>query len=121
MAVRVTSVTSLAVRVQAPAVVNVTLKVFVPEERAALAGEVSLGSLVLIPTVSAAVVTLFQLASTALTVTVKAAPAVWGLGVPVLPVAVPGAAVSPGASNCSFTNAPAFTVMEELVLAVMPA
>ena len=34
---------------------------------------------------------------------------------------VPGAAVSPGASNCNFANAPTLTVIEELVLAVMPA
>jgi hypothetical protein len=31
-----------------------------------------------------------------------------------LPVVVPGAAVSPGTNNCSFTNAPAFTVTFEL-------
>ncbi len=43
------------------------------------------------------------------------------IGVPVLPVAVPGAAVSPGTSNCSFANAPGLTVKEVLVLAVMPA
>jgi len=63
--------------------------------------------------------TRFQLASTALTVTVNTVPAVLAVGVPVLPVAVPGAAVSPGASNCRFTNAPEFTVMAELVLAVL--
>src|SRR5437867_12961821 len=34
---------------------------------------------------------------------------------------VPGAAVSPGVSNCNFANAPALTLIEELVLAVMPA
>src|ERR1043165_3822863 len=62
---------------------------------------------------------MFQFASTALTVTLNAAPAIWAEGVPVFPVAVPGAASSPGASNCSFTNAPELTVMEELVLAVL--
>ena len=33
---------------------------------------------------------------TARTVTTKGVPAVWGVGVPVLPVPVPGAKVSPG-------------------------
>ena len=42
--------------------------------------------------------TKFQLASTALTLTVKALPAVCAEGAPVLPLAVPGAAVSPGAA-----------------------
>ena len=32
-----------------------------------------------------------------------------------MPVAVPGAAVSPGTNNCIFANAPAFTVMDGLV------
>ena len=37
-----------------------------------------------------------------------------------MPVEVPGAAVSPGTSNCNFANAPPLTVIDELVLAVMP-
>src|SRR5262249_49356604 len=61
----------------------------------------------------------FQLASTALTVTVKAVPAVSLLGVPTFPVALPGAAVSPGTSSCSFDSAPEFTVIAELVLGVL--
>src|SRR5436305_8074664 len=60
--------------------------------------------------------TRFQLASTALTVALNAAPAAWAVGVPVLPVAVPGAAVSPGTSNCSFTNAAAVTVSSWVAL-----
>ena len=64
------------------------------------------------------VLTTFQFASTALTVTVNAAPEVCGAGVPVLPGAVPGADVSPGTNNCSLTNGPAFTGMAGLVLAV---
>ena len=36
-----------------------------------------------------------------------------------MPVVMPGAAVSPGTSNCNFTNAPALTVMDGLVLAVL--
>ena len=65
--------------------------------------------------------TRFQFASTALTVTVNAMPAVRALGAPVLPVALPGDAVSPGTNNCSFANAPAFTVTLGLVLAVSVA
>src|SRR5436190_5780197 len=64
------------------------------------------------------VLTRFQLASTALTVTLNAVPAVRAVGEPVLPVAVPGAAVSPGISNCNFANEAALTVIEEVVLAV---
>src|SRR5205823_4816320 len=65
--------------------------------------------------------TTFQLASTALTVRLKNVKALWALGVPILPVPVPGAALSPGTSNCSLVNAPGLTVKEGLVLAVMPA
>jgi len=43
--------------------------------------------------VSVTVLIKFQLASTALTVTLKEAPAVCAVGVPVLPVVLPGAAV----------------------------
>src|SRR5207247_3903121 len=54
----------------------------------------------------------------ALTVTLKAVPVGCAVGVPVLPVAVPGAAVSPGARICSLANVPAFTWIAGLVLAV---
>ena len=65
-------------------------------------------------------VTRFQLASTALTVTVNdAAGGLRRTGVPVLPVAVPGAAVSPGSRICSLANAPALIVVAGLVLAVL--
>ena len=57
-------------------------------------------------TVGVADVTRFQLASTALTVTLTGAPAVTPVGVPVLPVTVPGAAVSPGSSTWSFVAGP---------------
>src|SRR5439155_1414581 len=63
--------------------------------------------------------TRFQAASTERMVTLNAVPAAWAEGVPVLPVALPGAAVSPGTSNCNLTNAPTFTVIEGLVLAVL--
>ena len=64
--------------------------------------------------------TRFQFVSTALTVTLNALPAVRPAGVPVLPVAVPGAAVYPGISNWSFANVAAFTATAGLVLAAFP-
>src|SRR5437867_4993452 len=98
---------SEAVSVRLPAVLKVTLKLFVPETRAALTGKVALESEdEVIPTVSVTFVSKFQFASTALTVTLKAVPAICAVGVPVLPVAVPGAAVSPGAKSCNFVNVP---------------
>src|SRR2546422_143294 len=63
---------------------------------------------------------MFQFASTAFTVTVNAVPAVRALGLPVFPLPVPAAAVSPGTRSCSFANAPAVTVIDGLVFAVMP-
>src|SRR5438445_152709 len=42
---------------------------------------------------------------TAFAVTPKPMPAIWALGVPVLPLALPGAAVSPGTRSCSLVNA----------------
>ena len=103
-----TWVTSDAVTVALPAVFSVTLKLLLPLTRAALAGEAALGSLEVIATVSL-VFTTFQLASTPLTVTLKAVPAVWAKGVPVLPLTVPGAAVSPGANNCNLAKVPELT------------
>src|SRR4029077_6649818 len=85
---------------------------------AALAGSVAFASLDVIPDVSVTVLTRFQTESTALTVAVKATPVVCAVGVPVLPLAVPGAAVSPGISSCTFVNAPALTVVDGLVFAV---
>src|SRR5216684_4235939 len=111
---------SVAVKVQ-PAVVavlKVTLKATVPAVRAVLAGRTGFGAEEVMPTVSLIVLTTFQFASTAFTVTLNAVPAVCALGVPVLPVAEPGAEVWPGANNCSFTNPAALTVIEELVFAV---
>src|SRR6266542_831370 len=119
LAVLLVSLASLAVTVRLPAVFRLTLKVCVPATRAALAGSAALASEDVIPIMSVTVVTRFQFASTALTVTLKAVPAFWAVGVPVLPVAVPGAAVSPGTSSCSFTKAPVLTVMEGLVLAIL--
>src|SRR5438876_3069480 len=120
LAVLVPSVMSVAVTVRVPEVLHVTLKVCVPPESAALAGRKAFESEEVIPTVSLTLVTKFQLASTALTVTLKALPAAWAVGVPVLPVALPGEAVSPGVRTCSLAKAPGLTVMAGLVLLAIP-
>src|SRR5437867_9795259 len=112
-------VMSEAVTVLLPAVFRVTLKVLVPEARGVPPGGTALASLVVMPTVSVTVLTTFHLSSTALTVTLKAVPAVCAAGVPVLPLAVPGAALSPGASSCNLVKAPTLTLMAGLVLAVL--
>ena len=77
-----------------------------------------MASLEVMPTVSVAL-TRFQLASTALTVTLKPVPAVCADGEPVLPVPVPGAAVSPGIRNWSFAKAPALIVVAGLVFGLL--
>ena len=66
---------SEAVTVLLPAVFAVTLKILVPLTSAALAGKAAFASLELIATASLVLIK-FQFASTALTVTEKAAPAV---------------------------------------------
>ena len=112
----VPSAMSLAVSVALPAVFSVTLNVCVPAVSAALEGRLALASLEEIPTKSVALLTIFQFASTAFAVTVKALPALCAVGVPVFPLAVPGAEVSPGTRSWSLVNAPALTVIGELVL-----
>src|SRR5207247_1763889 len=119
LGVRAGWVISDAVKVAVLAVLRVTLKAFVPATSAALAGKVALLSLEVMPKVSVTLVTRFQSASTARTVTEKAVPAVSALAVPVLPAGVPGAAVSPGTSNCNLAKAPARRGMDELVLGVL--
>src|SRR5438876_11482876 len=90
------SVMFVAVTVQLPTVLKVTEKVLVPAASAALAGCVSFGSVVVMPMVLAgAELTRFQLAPYTSPVRLKVVPAVCFVGDPVLPVAVPGAAVSP--------------------------
>ena len=112
---------SAAVSVALPAVFKVTLKIWAPLANAALDGNVALLSVEVMPTVSPTVLTRFQFASTALTVTLNAAPAVRAVGVPVLPVAVPGAAVSPGARSWSLVKAPGLTTMLlEVALVKLP-
>src|SRR6267378_4007230 len=98
------SSTSDAVTVAVPGVLRVTWSVTVPPESEASAGRVAAPSLLVRWIASLADVAKFQLASTAFTVTENGAPANWGSGVPVLPVAVPGAAVSPGINICSFVK-----------------
>jgi hypothetical protein len=111
---------SFAVTVELPAVRNVTLKDCVPFTSTALAGSVAFASEDVMRIVSVAADTTFQLASTALTVRLNALPAARGVGEPVFPLSVPGAAVSPGARICNFVNAPAETVSDGLVLNTMP-
>src|SRR2546425_3990107 len=117
LAVLLPSLRSLAVIVKLPLVLKSTVRVCVPETRAAFIGRVAVVSLEVMPTRSVTELTRFHRASTALMVTITSVPANCALGVPVLPVALPGAAVSPSTSNCSFVNAPTFTV----TLALVPA
>jgi len=72
----VLSVRSEAVTVKLPFVLNPTLKFCVPPTSAELGGSVAVASLAVIPTVSVAVLTRFQVASTAFTVTLKLVKAV---------------------------------------------
>ena len=120
LAVLAPSVRSEAVRVCEPAVVNVTLRVWVPETKGMFAGKPALASLDAMPTASVMVFTTFQKLSTALTVMLKAVAAVLAVGVPVLPLAVPAAAVSPGTSSWSFAKAAGLTTMLPEVAAVRP-
>src|SRR5260370_27222464 len=114
-------VLSEAVTVCRPPDLRVTLKDFVPATSAALAGRTAFASEEVMAAVSVALVIRFQFASTALTVTLNAVPAVWVVGVPLLPVALPGLAVSPGAKTSNFENAPTPTAIEGLVLLVTAA
>src|ERR1051325_4527266 len=118
LAVLLPSDVSLAVTVALPAVLSVTLNVFVPATSAAFEGNTPFVSEQVMPTASVTLVSAFQQASTALTVTLNDAPAVCADGVPVLPLALPGEAVSPGTSNCNFANAPTPTEIAGLVFAV---
>jgi hypothetical protein len=118
LAVLVPSVASVAVMVAVPDVLRVTVRVAVPVESAVLEGSVAFASLDVMATVSVEVAR-FQLLSTDLMVTLNDVPAVRADGVPVLPVLVPGAAVSPGKSSWIFAKAPVLIVMDGLVFAVL--
>ena len=76
LAVLEPSLMSVAVKVALPAVLAVTAKVLVPATRAALAGRVAFASELVMAAVSVTVLTRFQFASTAFTVTLKLVPAV---------------------------------------------
>src|SRR5437879_5457573 len=91
------------------------LKVLLPLISAPLAGSAAFASLDAMAAVSL-VATRFQFASTEFTVTLKAAPAVCAEGVPVFPLGVPAALLSPGTRICNLANAPALTVIAGLVL-----
>src|SRR4051812_31722275 len=97
-------VTLEVVMVGVAAVLRVILKFCDPAFSAAFAGKAAFASLERIFTVSFVLIG-FQFASTALTVTLNTAPAVWVEGAPVLPETVPGTADSPGTSNCNFAKA----------------
>src|SRR5438477_9969701 len=112
LAVLAPSVISLAVTVRLPALFSVILKFFLPASNAALAGNVAFTSLEVIPAVSVIVLTKFQLASTALTVTVKGVPAVWALGVRSEERRVGKEGGSRGARRRCFVNATAVTVID---------
>src|SRR5205823_12093997 len=102
-------VTLEAVTVELPTVFRVMVNDFVPDASAAFAGSVAAESLEVIFTVSFVLIK-FQFASTEFTVTLNDVPAVWPSGVPVLPLLLPGEALSPGTSNCNFEKDPTFTV-----------
>src|SRR6266581_3060947 len=120
LAVLVPSLRSLAVRLKLPLVLKETVRLVVPETSAVFGGSAAVASLELSPTMSVTVLTRFQKPSTALTVTPKPMPTIWALGVPVLPLALPGAAVSPGTSSCSLVKAAGLTTMLAEVVLVRP-
>ena len=97
-----------------PEILLVRLSVTLPLLIAVLAGNVACASEEARCTVSLVLIR-FQLASTERTVTLKEVPAVWAVGLPVLPDELPGAAVSPGINTCSLAKAPRLTVMLGLV------
>ena len=121
---------SVAVTVRVPVVLKVKLdnvpvpatNVRFPAVTPLSSALIAFVSVLLMVTLGTALGTMFQLASTALTTMplVIAVPAVWAVGVAaVLPVAVPGAATSPGSRICSLVTAPGLTVMGGLVLEVL--
>jgi hypothetical protein len=103
----VPSVLSSAKTWNVPAALNVTWKERVPAFNEAVAGRVALASEERIEIALVTVVTVAQVSSHARTVTVNGTPATCAVGVPVLPLPVPGAADSPGSSTCSRVYGPA--------------
>ena len=121
LAVLLPSDTSLAVSVKLPLVLKKTINARVPFTSEEPAGKVALVVEEVIPTVSLMLVSTFQLASTALTVTLNVVATICATGVPVLPLAVPAAALSPGANSCSLANGPVLTrTFDEIALLKLP-
>src|SRR5438445_6355337 len=121
LAVLLPSDTSLAVSVKLPLVLKKTINARVPFTSEEPAGKVALVVEEVIPTVSLMLVSTFQLASTALTVTLNVVATICATGVPVLRLAVPAAALSAGTSRCCLGNGPAPTSrLDELTLLNVP-
>ena len=104
-------VMSEAVKVVVPTVLSVTLKFLDPLLSGALVNGPAFASEQVRLTVSVALETKLQKVSTALTVAVKDVPALWAVGLPLLPVAVSGAVASPGTNSCSFVMGPGLMEM----------
>ena len=96
--------TSVTVTVWLPTVFNWKVPIADPLTKEVLFGMIASPSEVVNLIESPGALTGFQWASTALTVTVTRSPALTGVGVPVLPVGVPGAAVSPGNRTCNWVK-----------------
>src|SRR5262245_29194612 len=106
--------TSATVRVCVPTVLSVTLICALPPESAPFTGVLAAASLDVMRTLSP-LVTGFQYASVACSVTGNARPAFCDAGEPALPLALPGSAVSPGARICTRENPPGCTTNGSLV------
>src|SRR5437016_1108615 len=112
---------SVAVMKFVPVVLRTTVNCFVPATKAALPGRVASKSFAARLMTSVTLLMMFQLASTALTDTLNEVSGEITDGVPVLPVRVPGAQVSPGTKTSSFVNEPALTVIgAEVVFDKLP-
>src|ERR1035437_1264594 len=78
--------------------------VMVPPASALSSGVIAVPSVVVRWMVSPETLTMFQVASTAFTVTVSKSPEFIAVGIPPLPVRVLGALVSPGSNTCSWVK-----------------
>src|SRR5436190_17742534 len=110
-----------AVKVAVPTVLKVTLKFLAPPLSGALVNGVAFASEQVRLTVSVAFETRLQKTSTALTVAANDVPALWAVGVPLLPPTVSGAGLSPGTSSCNFVTAPGLMEMPLAGIDVAPA
>ena len=115
MADTVASMLSVAVMVCTPETLKATEKVTLPPTRTS-GPAAAAGSVLVMVTGSEDPVIIFPLKSTALTVTLNALPTVCGVGVPILPVGVPGALVSPGIKTCSATATDLFRAKNVLLV-----